>query len=127
VAAARRGLERYRGKDVVIGIRPEHLSEATGADTEVLRGDVELVEALGSELLVHFHLDAPRVHAEPAEVDEDDADDPEAGVLGQAARAEGVARLDPRASTKRGECVSLGVDTASIHFFDPATSAAIWQ
>jgi multiple sugar transport system ATP-binding protein len=127
VGAVRPGLERHSGREVVIGIRPEHLSEATDADTAVLHGDVELVEALGSEMLVHFHLDAPRVHAEPAEIDEEAGDAAEAGDLGQAARSEAVARLDPQTPAKPGERITFGVDTTRMHFFDPSTGTAIWQ
>ncbi|MGH9075411.1 MAG: ABC transporter ATP-binding protein, partial [Acidimicrobiales bacterium] len=51
LTAARPGLARYRDRKVVVGIRPEHLSDAAlngsaAGETERLVGDVELVEAL---------------------------------------------------------------------------------
>src|SRR5438874_1334330 len=56
--AARPALARYEGQNVILGIRPEDLEDASlepasPADRR-LRGVVELREALGSELMVHF-------------------------------------------------------------------------
>ncbi len=62
VLDARPGLKGFEGKNVIIGIRPEDLEDATlAADTAQgarLKGEVELTEALGSEVMVHFHVDA---------------------------------------------------------------------
>jgi len=53
-------LERYVGRRVALGIRPEHLQDAaveTGAPSERrLRASVKTVEALGSELIAHLEL-----------------------------------------------------------------------
>ena len=55
-------------------MRPEHLPAAKPGDTgSTLAGDVDLIEALGSELVVHFTIDAHRVIAEGA-VDKDEAE-----------------------------------------------------
>ncbi len=130
-SAARPGLSRYCGREVFVGLRPEHLAEDLGEDTARLSGDVELVEALGSELLVHFHIDAPRVHSEPAPGEVGDAAElspgEDAGELGEAARSESVARLDPRSRVKPGDRVTLAIEPTRIHFFDPETGNAIWQ
>src|SRR4051794_18492838 len=60
--AARPALAGYAGKEVVLGIRPEDLEDAalatsTPADQR-LEGTTELTEALGSEIMVHFAIDA---------------------------------------------------------------------
>ena len=54
-------LTRYGGREVVLGVRPEELTAIGDADGSgmSLVGNVELVEALGSEQLVHFTTDAP--------------------------------------------------------------------
>ena len=44
----------YGGKDVVLGIRPEHF-ELAGEDTASLRLNVDHVELLGADTLVHGH------------------------------------------------------------------------
>ena len=73
VRVKRPALVSYAGKDVVVGLRPEHLpAEAPDSSGPKLVGEVDLVEALGSELVVHFAIDAHRVLAEGA-VDKDEA------------------------------------------------------
>ena len=53
-------LERYAGRTVALGIRPEHLEDATvetGAPSERrLRATVKTVEALGAELIAHLEI-----------------------------------------------------------------------
>ncbi|MGH9129594.1 MAG: ABC transporter ATP-binding protein [Acidimicrobiales bacterium] len=121
---ARPGIERYRDQPVVLGIRPEHLSDASlagGGDWvgRSLAGEVELVEALGSELIVHFKLDARQVRAEGATTREVPV--PE-GTL-----AEGVARVDPRSGVKPGQRVVFAVATDRLHLFDPDSGKAVWD
>src|SRR5262245_9743597 len=53
-------LQNYAGKNIVVGIRPEDFEDAavaTGPADRRLKATVRLVEALGSELMVHFELD----------------------------------------------------------------------
>ncbi len=115
--ATRPGLAAYSGRKIIIGLRPEHLPLASPADDQVLCGDVDLVEALGSELLVHFTIDAQRVRAETGDEDEEDQ---------FAGRGAGVARVDPRLPIKSGDAVRFAVDADRMQFFDPATTKAIW-
>ncbi len=132
VLTARPGLSRYQDRKVVVGIRPEHLS-APGAGApsgSTLVGDVELVEALGNELQVHFGLDATRVRSEDAiSATEDEGLETlgASGPVGREALAEGVARVDPRSGIKAGERVTFQVDTERLHFFDLDSGAAIWD
>ena len=68
------------GKDVVLGIRPEDLEDVALAgdtpDGRRLKGKVELTEALGSEIMVHFSIDAKHaVTDEVRELAEDVGDD----------------------------------------------------
>ena len=110
----RSGLAAYAGKPVTVGIRPESLSAVNGHAEATLAADVVLVEALGSELQVHFSLDAKRVLVdEPTEADT------------LASSGAGVARIDPRVAARVGERISLAVDLDSLHFFDPETGSAI--
>ncbi|HUC24563.1 MAG TPA: sn-glycerol-3-phosphate ABC transporter ATP-binding protein UgpC [Streptosporangiaceae bacterium] len=118
VTVAHSGLASYAGKTVVVGLRPEHLPAAhAGLAGPVLAGDVDLIEALGSELVVHFTIDAKRVVAEGAH-----AADAEAATIS----GEGVARVDPRTPAKAGERLDFAVDTDGIQFFDQDSGAAIW-
>ena len=66
--AAHPALRRYAGKTVVLGIRPEDLEDAALASEATphsrLRGKVKLREALGSEIMVHFTVDAKQAVTE---------------------------------------------------------------
>jgi multiple sugar transport system ATP-binding protein len=73
----RPALRRYDGQQVVVGIRPEDFEDAAIAvdvpGSDQLHSEVLLIEALGSEIMVHFSIDAPVVDTgdpdEPEEID----------------------------------------------------------
>ena len=66
--SAHRALRDYDGRTIVLGIRPEDLEDAAlVADVPKerrLNGTVELTEALGSEIMVHFAIDARQAMTE---------------------------------------------------------------
>lgn len=110
-------LSQFADRKLIVGLRPEHLGLGT-AGTSFLEGDVELVEALGSESLVHFTLDARRVHPEGTEEENQ-------GSL--AGAGEGVARIDPSISVSVGKRVRFSLDPLQLHFFDMKSGEAIWD
>jgi multiple sugar transport system ATP-binding protein len=120
----RPGLARYRGKSVIIGIRAEDLPIAEGdlLNGPVLHGNVEAVEALGSELLVHFSIDATRISPDGAmdESSDDFVANVPINIVG-----EGIARVQPRASVATGAKAPFAVYPDRLHFFDPDTQGAI--
>jgi multiple sugar transport system ATP-binding protein len=117
VLAAHPGLAAYAGHKVVVGLRPEHLPAAVnGAVGPVLVGDVDLVEALGSELMVHFTIDARRVRAEGTTSADEEA---------VTESGEGVARVDPASPVKVGERATFAIKTDGMQFFDPDSGSAI--
>jgi len=127
-------LRGYEGKSVIVGIRPEDLEEASlepdSPPDRRLRGVVELREALGSELMVHFTVEGTR-EALTEDVKELAHD---AGALGEGAVIESkgsgallVGRFGARAAVEEGEAVEVAVDTRSLHFFDAETSAGIYD
>ena len=117
VRAKRPGLAAYAGKDVVVGMRPEHLPAAKpGGTGPTLVGKVDLIEALGSELVVHFTIDANRVIAEGA-VEKDEAE--------ATGEGEGVARVEAKTAVKVGDMMTFGIDIEDMQFFDPKTGLAI--
>jgi multiple sugar transport system ATP-binding protein len=112
------GLAHYAGKNISVGMRPEHLPAATnGAPGPTLVGTVDLVEALGAELEVHFTIDAHRVRPEGATSADEDA---------TAKSGEGVARVDPDTRVKVGDKIKFAVKTEGMQFFDTDTDKAIW-
>jgi multiple sugar transport system ATP-binding protein len=122
-------LQSFRGKDVIIGIRPEDLSDAAlGGDDErdsrQLMGSVELVEALGSEKLVHFRLEAEHVRGVETAAAQD-AEGLEAGEISAAANVNGVARVAPASVLRVGEQARFTVATERLHLFDPSSGKAL--
>jgi multiple sugar transport system ATP-binding protein len=128
--AHRPALKGYEGRNVILGIRPEHLEEASlvadAPPDRRLRGNVELREALGSELMVHFTVEgaqAPQTE-EAKELARDTGADAEVlqtgGVLF-------VGRFGARADVAEGKAVEVGVDTSALHFFDPDTGLGIYD
>jgi multiple sugar transport system ATP-binding protein len=117
VLAQRPALRGYEGKKLVVGLRPEHLpAESPDSTGPKLVGDVELIEALGSEQVVHFTIDANRVLAEGA-VDKDEA----AAVK----HGEGVARVGAKVPVKPGDKLTFNVSIEDMKFFDETTGLAI--
>jgi multiple sugar transport system ATP-binding protein len=117
-------LAKYSGQHVVIGIRAEDLPLAEGDAIHgpSLHGEVEAVEELGSELLVHFSVDATRVI--PETVADETSDDFVAQVPINIA-GEGIARVQPRAKVKVGDRAQFAVYSERIQFFDAVSHNAI--
>ncbi|HET8527816.1 MAG TPA: sn-glycerol-3-phosphate ABC transporter ATP-binding protein UgpC [Gaiellaceae bacterium] len=127
---ARPGLRDYDGQTVVLGIRPEDLEDAAlAADTPPdrrLRGEVTLTEALGSEIMVHFTIDAkPAVTEDVKELAEDAGDDRAAAA--ERPHAALVGRFGARSRVREGESTEVAVDSRALHFFDPETGMGIYD
>jgi multiple sugar transport system ATP-binding protein len=116
VRTAHPKLLSFAGKKIVVGLRPEHLPAADGGGGPTIEGDVDLVEALGSELLVHFSIDANKVTAEGVQDEEEQ----------MASGGAGVARVDPRAPMHPGERARFNVDVERMQYFDPNGGETIW-
>ena len=131
VLDARPGLKGFEGKNVIIGIRPEDLEDATlAADTAQgarLKGEVELTEALGSEVMVHFHVDAtPAVTEETQELAQDRGD-AAAAPTDDGGGATLVGRFGARTRLRKGDPAEVAVDTRNLHFFDPDSGLGIYD
>jgi multiple sugar transport system ATP-binding protein len=124
-------LASYAGRPVIVGIRPEDLEDAAlanGTPGGRLRGRVELREALGSEVLVHFTVTArPAVTEDMRELAEDVGDDRVVDQLagGAAEQATIVGRFSPRTKAAQGDVLDVWIDLGALHFFDPGTGLAI--
>jgi len=127
--AQRPALKAFEGREVVLGIRPEDLEDRALAGAEeqgaALKGKVTLREALGSEVMVHFLVDAPpAITDDVKELAED---------MGEDRIAEGarettiVGRFGARSRVKPGDAIDVAVDTRQLHFFDPATGLGIYH
>jgi multiple sugar transport system ATP-binding protein len=100
------------GERVVLGIRPESFEDAAFASGQAtLEVGVEVVEDLGSDANVFFHVDAPPITAEILEASAD------SGLLA-VDRSLFAARVDPRSHARPGRRLELAVDPGRFHFFD---------
>jgi multiple sugar transport system ATP-binding protein len=128
---ARPGLAGYEGRPLVLGIRPEDLQDAAlAADTPPERriaGNVVLREALGSEIMVHFVVDAKAaVTEETRELAEDIGDD-RALEDGRPNETTMVGRFGARSHVQEGKTIEVAVDTRALHFFDRDTGLGIYD
>jgi len=128
VLRERPALERYEGRTVVLGIRPEALDDpALAGETPQqrrLRGKVVLREELGAEVIAHFVVDAkPATTEDVRELAHDVGEEVET----DAGQTTVVARLDPRSRVREGETTEFVVDTSAVDFFDPETGVAIYD
>jgi multiple sugar transport system ATP-binding protein len=128
------GLDRYDGRPVVLGLRPEDIEDASlaGRDTTDRRLSVvcDIREDMGSEVYVHFNLDGqPVTTAEVLEAHVVDArEDAETRVAAEQARGSGVrfvARVDRSTRAREREQLELALDVERLHFFDPETGLAV--
>jgi multiple sugar transport system ATP-binding protein len=125
-----RGLASYEGREIVLGIRPESLEDASlddAAHGPRLRGHAILREALGAEVLVHFTVEARQaVTSEVRELAEDVGDDRALEALRSGSpRATLVGRFSPRTRIREGDELEAVVDMHALHFFDADSGDAI--
>jgi multiple sugar transport system ATP-binding protein len=125
---ARPELGPYTGRRVILGIRPEDLDDAsvTGrGDAGTIIAVVDIREDLGSEIFVHFGVEAPPVRGQDVEA-----------ALGEEAleatsdqvRRKGslfTARVSRESHAREGDALELAVDASRLHFFDIESGTAI--
>ena len=110
-------LADYNGRELAVGIRPEHLTEniGGGSSTDVLTGTVSVREGLGSEVIVHIGVDAPGVDTEAVR----DATE------GSASSQMVSARLPPTTQLRLDDTAKLHVNPEQMHLFDLVSGLAI--
>jgi len=114
--AAYQGLRGYGGRTVVAGVRSQYLFPAEARpELPTLTGRVDLVEALGGESIVYFHIDATTVREGQHEDDEEPAATGE-GVV--ASRPNLVAQFPAHVFLRLKDEIPVAVDVARMHFFD---------
>jgi multiple sugar transport system ATP-binding protein len=90
--------DRFRDREILVGLRPEHLAVAAGPETAApIDIAADVVEPLGADTLVFFNTGGREM----------------------------VARVPPGAARRRGDRVRLHPDVSRMHLFDPSTEARI--
>lgn len=134
VLSDRPALAAYEGKKVILGIRPEHLEDAALVPDHPpdrrLSGKVVLKEALGSEIMAHFTVDAPPALTEDVRELAQDLGDERAVQeveTGGVRETTMVGRFGARSGVQEDEVASVAVDTSALHFFDPSTGLGVYD
>ncbi|MGR9166524.1 ABC transporter ATP-binding protein [Rhizobium leguminosarum] len=116
VFEGRPSLNGASNRQLIVGIRPEHMNDAAIRPSSAeISAPVTLVEALGSESMVHLNIDATRV----------DAGDPDAVADIDNEKA-AVARFSPKSTVRAGDIARIAVDADELHFFEPDSRSSIW-
>ncbi len=107
--------------EVVLGIRPEAFDDAAFGQIQLPRieATVEVLEELGSDSHVFFHVAAPRVTIELRDATNDDAT-----ILAEHDSLF-TARVDPATKAQAGQSLELAVNPAKFHFFDVGTGESL--
>jgi multiple sugar transport system ATP-binding protein len=94
------GLKDYAGRDVLLGIRPEHVGEPSAHAwtlTAPLGGTVEIIETIGHEVIVHFRCGDEVI----------------------------IAKLGAHRIPRFGESIDLVLNAEAMHLFDPQSEQRI--
>jgi multiple sugar transport system ATP-binding protein len=125
--------ELQDGRSVIVGVRPEHMEDASLITEQeqrhtgvVFTTKIDLLESMGSELYAHFSVGEGVESVESEELREL-AEDAGAGELPRAAGEEGraVARLSADAKVRVGRESELWLETDKLQFFDPETGRSL--
>ncbi len=121
---ARPDLKNYASREVIAGIRPEDMDDATllkgHPENQTLSGKVVLAEALGSDNIIHLDFDARMAEV----VDPDTLSDISKSLDGENSGI-CVARFDAKSKMKTGDVAKVAVDCERLHFFDAESGLAI--
>jgi len=93
-----RALGAYNGREVIMGVRPEHLALGDGAPGLGFDARADVIEQLGSEILLETRVGSHSIT---------------------------VARVAPETAIARGDQVRLSAQPGRLHFFDPETELPI--
>jgi multiple sugar transport system ATP-binding protein len=122
-------LAQRLGREVAVGVRPEHMRDSSQAEQGQPRffASVTLVEALGHERQVHLKIPAPPVLTEDVLDVARDVDASVAADLSQPSRREAraVARFDSDAKVTAGETREVALSADKLRFFDLESGKAI--
>ncbi len=133
VVATRPALRAYDDRKIVLGIRPEDMEDASlvseAPEERRIGATVDLREALGSDVLVHFTIDAPPAITDDVkelavDTGQEALEQMQRHAAGGTSRV--IARLNPRTQVNKGDLVELVVDTHRMHFFDVDSGIGIY-
>jgi multiple sugar transport system ATP-binding protein len=126
VLTMRPALRRYAGRRVALGIRPEDIADAPGPQAAQLAVTVDIREDMGSEVFLHFAVDAPPVKAEELRALMGDEAVEAADVQTHHHGSPFIAKVARGTGAREGERAELTVNSTLLHFFDLETGGGIY-
>jgi multiple sugar transport system ATP-binding protein len=130
--------ESFTGKDVILGIRPEHLEDAETEAAEAIGGsegpntmDVEpqVIESMGSEKYLYFEVprdQAARLDSLGEMTDDETSGDENGGGSADDSGDLMVARVAAESNAKEGQTRRVVIDGSQVQLFDPESEKAIF-
>ena len=101
------------GRKVIVGLRPEAVEDAAltddNCDAPTVEVEVSVLEAMGSEQFIHFPLPEIDLKGHAAAEEAGLADNPHAML---------VARVDAESNVRRGQKITLAINTDKLNVFD---------
>src|SRR5918998_457153 len=126
--------ESFTGKEVILGVRPEHMEDAGTEAAEAVGGsdgpnvmevEPQVIESMGSEKYVYFGVPSEQaIHINSL----DDMTEDDVGTDGSADTADEmmVARVSAESTAKEGQQMRMVIDSSKVQLFDPETEKAIF-
>lgn len=131
--ARRPSLSGYVGRRLILGIRPEDIWDASLMSSvpegSTIPVEVDLREAMGSEVYVHFTLDVPPVLTDDTRDLAMDAGEAALEALedgAQQSKNQFIARFSARTRVQEGQRAEVYVDSRNLHYFDSHSGEGLY-
>jgi multiple sugar transport system ATP-binding protein len=129
--------ESFTGKDVILGIRPEHIEDAGTEAAEGIGGsegqntmevEPQVIESMGSEKYLYFEVGGDQAaHLQSVgDMTEDETSDEDGGGSADESGEMMVARVAAESVAKEGQKMRLVIDSSKVQLFDRETEKAIF-
>ena len=109
-------LEAYNGKEVVFGIRPEHVHDEPDflakATEGIVTANVDVTELMGAEIYLYLAVDGAEAYNVEAS-------------KGENVKNDIIARVSSRSQARAGDRIQVAIDASRIHLFDKDTQKFI--
>jgi multiple sugar transport system ATP-binding protein len=129
--------EAFTNKEVVLGIRPEHIEDSGTEAAEAIGGsegantmevEPQVIESMGSEKYVYYEIGTEQAaHLQStSEMTEDESPSENGGGTADESGEMMVARVSAESAAKEGQKMRLVIDTSKVKLFDPESEEAIF-
>jgi multiple sugar transport system ATP-binding protein len=129
--------ESFTNKEVVLGIRPEHIEDAETEAAEAIGGsggantmevEPQVIESMGSEKYLYFEVGGEQAaHLQSlGDMTDDEAPEENGGGSADESGEMMVARVAAESVAKEGQQMRLVIDASKVKLFDPESEEAIF-